>query len=59
MGGVKFNIELDLCMIRKKNHAKLQKNKHVRNTHVQKFTQSTFFRSFFYVNYPQGVNFST
>ena len=32
---------------------------HIRNMHAQKFTQSTFFRPFFYANYPQGVNFST
>ena len=32
---------------------------HIRNTHVQKFTQNTFFRPFFYANYPQCVNFST
>ena len=40
---------------------------HIRNTHVQFFTQNTFFRSnfyaeypnglFFYANYPRGVNF--
>ena len=30
---------------------------HVRNTHVQKFTQTTLFMSFFYANYLKGVNF--
>ena len=30
---------------------------HIRYTHVQIFTQTTLFRSFFYANYPQGVNF--
>lgn len=34
------------------NGAKLLKNMHVRNTHAHLFTQTTFFMSFFYANYP-------
>ena len=30
---------------------------HVRNTHAQKFTQTTLFRSFFYANYPNASIF--
>ena len=39
------------------NGAKLLKNMHVRNTHAHLFTQTTFFMSFFYANYPQGCQF--
>ena len=30
---------------------------HVRNTHMQKFTQTTLFRSFFYAESNNSVNF--
>ena len=30
---------------------------HIRNTHAQKFTQTTFFRSFFYAKSNNSVNF--